>query len=139
MVIHHKTKVAIIGSTKFNNYQKFRRALDMYIKVPDIEYIITRGLPGVEYMASMYCKEFDIYNKIYKIDPKMASTEIIANSMSLVTKADIVIIFNDGDVPLLTDIISIATNNGTKIIDIPLVEQKGTGQKTISKDLYKTK
>lgn len=134
-----RQKVAIIGSTKFNNYQKFKRALDMYIKVPDIEYIITRGLPGVEYMASMYCKEFDIYNKIYKIDPKMASTEIIANSMSLVTKADIVIIFNDGDVPLLTDIISIATNNGTKTIDIPLVEQKGTGQKTISKDLYKTK
>lgn len=134
-----RQKVAIIGSMKFNNYPKFKKALDIYIKKENIDYIITRGLSGVEYLAAMYCKEFDIYNKIYKIEPKMASTEIISNTMSIVTKSDMVIIFNDGDVPLFTDIISIAKDKGIKLIDIPIIEQRETGQKTISKNLYKVK
>lgn len=131
-----KQRIAIIGSIKFSNYLKFKKVMETIIKLPDIEFIITRGLPGVENMASMYAEEYDIYNRIHKIS-SINDDQMFYKDSLVVKDADRIILFNDGDIDVFKNIIKLAEQKGTKIENIQLIEQKGTGQKTISKNTYK--
>lgn len=95
--------LAVIGSRNFSNYIKLEEILDEFIKNNNVEYLVSGGAKGADFLAGEYCKKHNLkiknfitekenYKKYGKYAPIMRNETIICNS-------DHVIAFWDGKSP----------------------------------------
>lgn len=113
------TKIAIIGSRSFNEYNKVKEVLNIAIKkLKDKDImIVSGGAKGADTLGEQYADDNNYKKNIIKpnwikygkIAGMIRNTEIIENS-------DLVIAFWDGKSPGTKDSISKAKNFNKKLI-----------------------
>ena len=58
-------KIAVVGSVKFNDYEKFKEIMDEFLKnYKDVEFV-SGGADGADSLAQRYAKDNGISIKIY--------------------------------------------------------------------------
>lgn len=94
-------KIGIIGSRSINDFTLIENKVNIIIKNKDLEYnniiIVSGGAKGVDSLAEMFAKKFNIATEIYIPDWKKygRSAGMIRNG-DIVKNSDIVIVFWDG-------------------------------------------
>jgi len=106
------TKLAIVGSRSFLNYDLLRNAIDaIRITYPNINLIISGGATGADKLGERYAQQNRISTKIYlpnwKDNGKAAG---VIRNKDIICNADVVVAFWDGKSKGTSDSINKAQN-----------------------------
>jgi hypothetical protein len=88
------TKVAIIGSRNFNDYELVKKIMET---IPDIDLIISGGAKGADSLGELWAKENNKKIKIFKPDwENNGRAAGVIRNQTIVVSSDLVVAFWDG-------------------------------------------
>ncbi len=67
-LITEKTKIAVIGSRTYEDYETFKKILKKLISNYSNVVLVSGGAKGADYLAEKFAKEFDIEIEVYEAD-----------------------------------------------------------------------
>ena len=86
-------KIAVIGSRKFDDYEKMKSVLDMF----SITRVISGGAQGADRMSERYAKEKGIQTEIYLADWDLFGKKAgFLRNTTIIENAEVVVAFWDG-------------------------------------------
>jgi hypothetical protein len=115
-------KLAIIGSRNFNNYEIFKKEVDIFIIENNftVDLIISGGAKGADSLGERYAREYDLPTQIFYPNwDKYGKKAGYLRNIDIVKSSDAVIAFWDGSSPGTKSSIDLAIKEN-KILKIIL-------------------
>ena len=112
--IPKNSKVAIVGSRNFDDYELLSERLKNY--VGNISEIISGGAKGADSLAEMFADEYGIKKTIFKAEwDKFGRSAGIIRNKDIVKNCDVLIAFWDGKSKGTKNSIDLATIQNKKV------------------------
>ena len=106
-------RIAVVGSRAFDDYEKMRKILIPYI--PFI--LISGGARGADALAERFAREYELTRVIYPAEwNRYGKKAAVIRNRKIVDKADLIIVFWDGESPGTNMVINLAMQTKTEII-----------------------
>ena len=111
--------LAIIGTRDFNNYNLMKNTILQNYNLNEIDYIISGGAQGADYLAEMLASEFNIKIKIFKPDWKTFGRAAgPLRNIDIIKNSDFVVAFWDGKSRGTKNSIDLSIKNNKNIMVI---------------------
>ena len=107
-----KSKIAIIGSRTFNDYEFFKEKLANY----SMEMIISGGAKGTDSMAHDYSQDFNIPITVIKPNWKLGKHAGLLRNIEIIDLCDFVIAFWNGNSKGTKQAVDYAKKIGKEVI-----------------------
>ena len=109
--------LAIVGSRNFDDYELLLTKVDKLVPLHKITMIVSGGAQGADSLGEKYAKNNNIPIKIFKPDwKKFGRSAGIIRNKDIISAADVVIAFWDGESKGTLNSIDLAKKNGKKLI-----------------------
>jgi len=90
-------KVAIVGSRTFNDYLALKKFISDTIDINQIEYIVSGGAKGADFLGQNYAEELKLPIKIFEADwDKFGKSAGYIRNVDIVKESTVVFAFWDG-------------------------------------------
>ncbi len=111
--------LAIVGTRGFNNYDLMKTVILQNFNLNEIDYIVSGGAQGADYLAEMLASEFNIKIKIFKPDWKTFGRAAgPLRNIDIIKNSDFVVAFWDGKSRGTKNSIDLSIKNNKNIMVI---------------------